>query len=346
VEVSEEFEVGTDIILEGLKDNWLRNFQLSFSYWTRGTENAIFRVDAPPTSGAGTVLNNAVSLESKGVQGSLLASLYKSSKWSWSFTTNFSRQRSIFTHVTGEEIIYFSRILKAGEAVGEYYGWLMLNSVDQKKPDGESFIDPSQQANFEVASNGWVVDKNTKQPFITPDRYSLGNPNPDFMMTFINDFSYKKWLTFSLQLDWLSGNHVYNFTKQYMYGAGVHSDYEVPITINGESGAWTAFYKGAHNDTYYQKNYFVEDASFLRLRSVSIGVDFVPLLSIKKINKLQLALSGRNVWTKTKYTGMDPEVSTLGADDYYDSANTITRGNDAGNPPNLRTYQFTLLIGI
>jgi TonB-dependent starch-binding outer membrane protein SusC len=346
VEVSEEFEAGTDIVLEGLKGNWLRNFQLSFSYWTRGTENAIFRVDAPPTSGAGTVLNNAVSLESNGVQGSLLASLYRSSKWSWNLTTNFSKQRSIFTHVTGDEIIFFSRILKAGEPVGQYYGWLMLNSVDQKRPDGESFIDPSQQDNFEVASNGWVVDRNTKQPFITPDRHSLGNPNPDFMMTFISDFSYNKWLTFSLQLDWLSGNHVYNFTKQNMYGAGVHSDYEVPITINGESGAWTSFYRGAFNDTYYQKNYFVEDASFLRLRNVSIGVDFVPLLSIKKINKLQLVLSGRNVWTRTKYTGMDPEVNMHGVNDYYNNANTITRGNDEGTPPNLRTYQFTLLIGI
>ena len=69
--------------------------------------------------------------------------------------------------------------------------------MDQIKPDGEAFIDPTQQPNYEVASNGWVVDKASKQPFITPDRYSLGNPNPDFMMTFINDLTYKNFLTFS-----------------------------------------------------------------------------------------------------------------------------------------------------
>jgi len=319
---------------------------LSFTYWKRSTDNAIFQVDAPPTSGAGTVLNNAVSLESNGLQASLLATLFRNSKWSWSLTTNFSEQQSIFSQVTGGEIIYFSRILKAGEPVGQFYGWLMLNSVDQKNPAGVPFIDPAQQFNFEVASNGWVVDKNTKQPFITPDRYSLGNPNPDYMMTFISDIAYNKWLTVSLQVDWLRGNSVYNFTRQQMYNSGVHADYENPISINGESGAWTAFYKGAANETYLQKNYFVEDASFVRLRNISIGIDFVPFLSLGKMSKLQLVLSGRNLWTKTKYSGMDPEVSSYGANDYYNNANTLVRGNDDGTPPNIRTYQLTLLIGI
>ncbi len=346
VEVSKEFEVGTDIMFEGLKGDWLRNFQTSISYWTRTTENAIFRVDAAPSTGVGTLLDNAISLESKGLQVSLNASMFKGSKVTWNLTTNYSQQNSIISKVKGDEIIVGNRILKAGEPVGQLYGWLMLNSVDQKNPNGEPFIDPSQQSNFTVASNGWVVNKSSKQPYITPDRYGLGNPNPDFMMTFINDISYRNFLTFSFQVDWLQGNHLMNYTKQWMYRDGVHSDYEKPITINGETGAWSAFYRGVYNNTYWDKNYFVEDASFVRLRNVSIGLDFAKLFTIQKINRLQLVLSGRNLWTITKYTGMDPEISSYGANTNYSSRNSLFRGIDNGTMPNFRTYQFTFFISL
>ncbi len=346
VEVSKEFEAGTDIVFEGLKGSWLRSMQLSFSYWTRNTDNAIFRVDAAPSSGVGTVLDNAISLESKGLQTSLTAAIFKNQSFRWNLVTNFSHQNSIIAGVKGDEIIVGNRILKAGEAVGEFYGWLMLHRVDQRKPNGDPFIEPSLQSEYEVASNGWVVNKNSKQPFVSPDRYSLGNPNPDFMMTFINEFSYKNFLTFSFQVDWLKGNRLYNSTKQWMYRDGVHADYEKPITINGETGAWSAFYRGTYNPAYWDKNYFIEDASFTRLRNISLGVDFARVFNIVKLNRLQLVLSGRNLWTLTKYTGMDPEVSTRGANNNYGSITSLQRGIDNNTMPGIRTYQVSLFVGL
>ena len=212
--------------------------------------------------------------------------------------------------------------------------------------EGKPFIDSLSRPNYEVASNGWVVNKTSKQPYLTPSRYSLGDPNPDFMTSFINDISFKGFLTFSFQVDWLQGSHLYNGTKQWMYRDGIHSDYEKEFTVNGETGAWTAFYRGVYNPTVWEKNYFYEDASFVRLRNISIGCDFAKLFKIARLTKLQLVASGRNVWTKTNYSGLDPEISSLGANNnYYGSPGNLYRGVDASTMPNFRTYQITLNIG-
>ncbi|MDZ7650317.1 MAG: hypothetical protein U5K54_26030 [Cytophagales bacterium] len=148
-------------------------------------------------------------------------------------------------------------------------------------------------------------------------------------------------MTAGVQLDWVYGNHIYNQTKEWMYRDGIHSDYTIPLTIEGETGAWSAFYRGiyAQRQANGTKDYFYEDASYLRLRNVSVGLDFARAFNMKSMRKLQLVLSGRNIWTQTKYTGMDPEISSGTTNSAWD------RGTDHNTLPNFKSYQATLNIG-
>jgi TonB-linked SusC/RagA family outer membrane protein len=349
VEVSRELEFGVDLSFNVLKSSaWLNNINLSATYWKRSTDNAIYAVDVAPSSGLGTFLDNAFSLGSNGFQASLNTTIYRSSNFNWNFTANFGKQSSEITAVKGgREIVVISSagstnyVLKPGEKIGQLYGFKSLGQLDARKPDGSFEIPESERANYVVASNGYVVDKATKQPYFTQDQYSFGDPNPKFNMSFINDLSYKNFLTFSFQFDWVNGSHLYNQTKEWMYRDGIHSDYEKPFTINGETGAWTAFYRGVYAQRSFNgtKDYFYEDASFLRLRNVAIGLDLARVFKIKAFKKLQLVASGRNVLTFTKYTGMDPEISSGTTNSAFD------RGTDHNTMPNFRSYQIGLNIG-
>ncbi|MFX7731921.1 hypothetical protein ABTK10_20535, partial [Acinetobacter baumannii] len=83
---------------------------------------------------------------------------------------------------------------------------------------------------------------------------------------------------------------LYNQTKSWMYRDGISSDYTQPINIDGTTQAYTAFYRGvyqvgANNGT---KNYFYEDASFWRLRNISVAFDFAKAFKIKGFTRLQL----------------------------------------------------------
>jgi len=348
VEVSKEFEIGTDITLKGLKGAWLPTLNLSATYWSRTTDNAIYNVDAAPSSGTGTVRDNAFGLSSSGYQASLNANIYKGSKVNWNFTTNFSKQTSEITSVKGgTEIVVLSNagssnyVLKAGEKIGQLYGNLLITAVDQTDASGNPYIPKASQQNYVVASNGWVVDKATKQPFVTPGKVSFGDPNPKFNMSFINDVTFLNNLSFSMQWDWVYGSHLYNQTKQWMYRDGIHHDYTKPITINGQTGAYTAFYRGVYAQVQANgtRNYFYEDASFMRLRNISLAYDFAKLINRPFIQRLQLVLLARNIVTFTKYTGMDPEVSSGTSNSAFD------RGVDHNTIPNLKTYQIGLNVG-
>jgi TonB-linked SusC/RagA family outer membrane protein len=349
VEVSKELEVGVDMTIKGLKGDWLSSINLSATYWDRSTDNAIYNVDAAPSSGTGTIRDNAFGLASSGLQASLNANVLKNKNFNWNFTTNFSKQSSKIISVKGgTEIVVLSNagssnyVLKAGEKIGQLYGNLLLHSVDQVNPaTGDPYIAKTSQVNYTLASNGWVVDKLTKQPFVTPTKVSFGDPNPKFNMSFINDVSFKGNLSLSMQWDWVHGSHLYNQTKQWMYRDGIHSDYSIPLTIEGQTGAYTAFYRGVYAQVQANgtKNYFYEDASFFRLRNLSLAYDLAKIIKIPAIQRLQLVVMARNMVTITKYTGYDPEVSSGTSNSAFD------RGVDHNTVPNLKSYQVGINVG-
>ncbi|MEO5683433.1 MAG: SusC/RagA family TonB-linked outer membrane protein [Chitinophagaceae bacterium] len=350
VEVSKETELGLDLALNLLKGPWLTNAGLSFTYWKRTTDNAIYSVDAAPSTGVGTIKNNAFGLGSNGIQASFNLSVLNSKNFTWSLSSVFSKETSKITDITGPDVVITSSagssnyILRKNEKIGQLYGFILLHSVDQiDNVTGQPFIAKANQSAYEVASNGWVVNSATKQPYTDgAKQYSFGDPNPKFNLGLINNFSYKGILSLNVQWDWVNGSHLYNQTKGWMYRDGIHADYATPITIGGNTQAYTAFYRGvyqagANNGT---KNYFYEDASFLRLRNISLAFDFAKQFKIKAFQRLQLVISGRNLVTFTKYTGFDPEVSSGASNSAFD------RGVDHNTVPNTKQYQIGLNVGL
>lgn len=351
VEVSKELEIGTDFTVAAGRNNWVRNISVAFSWWKRSTDNAIYNVDIAPSLGLGQLKQNAFGLESKGIQASLNTSVYNNKIFDWHLTVNFGRQSSEISSVIGSDVVVLSSagstnyVLKPGLKIGQLFGYKALHAVDAVDENGDFYIPKDQQGNYEVASNGYVVEKITKQPYFSAKQYNLGDPNPAFNMSFINDVSFKDFLTFGMQWDWVNGNHLYNQTKEWMYRDGIHADYEKPITINNQTGAWTAFYRGVYQarSNNGTKDYFYENASFWRLRNLFVGFDFARFFTIKGIRKMQLVLSGRNLITFTRYTGFDPEISSGNNTGNQNSA--WDRGTDHNTMPNLKFYQAGLNLG-
>lgn len=350
VEVSSEFETGFDAVFSLLKNtSWLNDIGVAATYWKRSTANSIFGVDVPPSIGLGTVRYNALTLGSHGIQVSVNSTVYSGAALKWNTTINYGKQSSEIEAInTGQPIVVTSNagstnyVLAAGQKVGQLFGYRMIHDVAATDENGTSYIPAAEQANYVTASNGLVVNRTTKQPFVSEGKYSFGDPNPKFLMSFIQDFTYRSFISVGVQFDWVYKNHLYNQTKEWMYRDGIHTDYSIPLSIDGEEPqAWTAFYRGvyAQRTANGTKDYFYEDATFFRLRNISVGVDFARMTKIPGFRKLQLVLSGRNIWTATKYSGFDPEISS------GDSNSAWDRGTDHSTMPNFKSYQATLNIG-
>jgi TonB-linked SusC/RagA family outer membrane protein len=353
VEVSKEFEVGTDIAIKGAKGNWLTNFNIALTYWKRKSESVIYQVDIAPSQGANGILDNTLFLSSNGIQASLNINMLNTPKITWDFTTNISKQTSKIDKINGPDIVLTTlagstnSVLTAGQKIGQLFGFKAFTSLDERRKDGTPYIDKADYGKYEIV-NGYVVDRATKGIQFTNESYAFGDPNPKFNASFINSLSYKGFLTLNFQVDWIYGSHLYNQTKEWMYRDGIHGDFDKPVTINGQTAAYTAFYRSAYADYFgvqngarnSTKDYFYEDASFARLRNVSLAFDIAKWKNLKSFRKLQLVLTGRNLVTITKYSGFDPEVSSGTGNSAWD------RGLDHNSMPNLKSYQVGLNIGL
>ncbi len=354
VEVSTEQEYGTDFTLNSGNRTWFRDIRGSFTYWSRTTAGAIYQAPVAPSSGSTNLLTNAVDLASDGYQFSLSAPIYSSQDLKWDFTANYGHQLSKVTAIVGgADIIDQSAAgstalaLTVGDPIGQVYGYKALTSLDFKRQDGTRYIQASEESKYEIV-DGRVVNKSDYQIQFTDEKYALLNPNPKFNVSFINGVTFKNFLTLNFQFDWVYGQKLYNQTKEWLYRDGIHGDFTKSVTINGNTGAFPAYWSSAYYNLWGStrgagnnatKDFFVEDASFVRLRNVSLALDLARLFKVPFLSRAQVVVTGRNLLTWTKYSGFDPEISSGRA------GSAIDRGVDHSTLPNTKSYQVGINIG-
>jgi len=360
VEVTKETEAGIDFGITGGKGHWFSAFNGSATYWSRTSANVIYTVPTAISIGAPGELTNAITMSSHGFEFQLNIPVYKAKNASWNFTANFGHQTSKIDAIQGgNNIILTSNAgstaltLAPGATIGQIYGHHTITSFNQKDPNGNLYMSAYYLGSGYNSSqytmvNGQVVNIATKQIQYTPDKYNLGDPNPKFNISFINSINYK-FVTLAFQLDWVSGSHLYNQTKEWMSRDGISGDFAKKVNINGQVGAWSAYWSSPYynilgsthgGDNDGTRDYYYENASFLRLRNVSLAFDVARMTKVKYFKRLQLVLSGRNLVTITKYTGFDPELSSGAVNSAFD------RGVDNSTIPNIKSYQVGLNIGL
>ncbi|MFT4152495.1 SusC/RagA family TonB-linked outer membrane protein [Parafilimonas sp.] len=364
VEVSKELEIGTDLTVNLNKSgDWFSKANIGATYWKRKSENVIYSVSIPLSTGATSKLTNAIDMSSNGIELSLSLPIIHGRNWSWDLTTNFGHMISKIDAIAGGVDIPITsgagdatEVLVAGQKIGQIYGYKTLRSVTDTRTDKTRYIDDDDAGAYEVVTSPYrnqktLVDTATKQIMFGDETVPLGDPNPKFNMSFINSISYKGAITFSFQFDWVNGTHLYNQTKEWMYRDGISGDFAVPVTISGQTHAYTAYWASAYYGLWGSsygagnnatKDFYMEGASFLRLRNVSLAFDLAKLIkqNLVKFNKFELVFSGRNIWTSTKYTGYDPEISSGSVNSSFD------RGLDHSTLPNIKSYQVGLNIGL
>jgi TonB-linked SusC/RagA family outer membrane protein len=159
------------------------------------------------------------------------------------------------------------------------------------------------------------------------DVATVGDGEPDFRVGWSNVVAVGDF-TFSALLDWQHGSKVINLTRFLYDGAR-----------NAPDAAAAAMRVEAFNNG--DPRAYIEDASFVKLREVSISYNLPRRLvnHLAPLRSLQLGVSGRNLLTFTGYTGLDPEVSNF-------ANQPIGRNFDVGPYPPSRTYWFSVSAGI
>jgi hypothetical protein len=163
----------------------------------------------------------------------------------------------------------------------------------------------------------------------TVNNVKLGNTAPNFRLGFTNDVTYKAF-TVSGVLDYQNGGSVINLTRYLYDDAATSEDYG--------SAEYQARLRGQINGVMTP---YIEDASFLKLRELSVGVA-LPRSWVQRVgpgvSSARISLAGRNLLTWQKYSGLDPEVGNVGS--------AAVRGNlDVAPYPPSRSYFLDIAVG-
>jgi len=245
----------------------------------------------------------------------------------------------------------FSRTY-VGHAVGEFFGYKSLGIFQtQAQIDALNAASPTGTYWQTATKPGdrYYADTNGDGKVDATDRTSIGSPQPKFFGGLNLDGSYKAW-DFNLYFYGSFGNKILNYVASDLQDFQKRGSEGVEnVSVQYYNNYWTPdrpssqYPRPSANDDATTLNYvpsdaFVEDGSFVKLKTVTIGYTLpAALLSKASISRLRVYVSSQNLFWITKYSGLDPEVGIQGG-------NPLLNGVDNGTYPSSRTYTLGLNV--
>ena len=290
----------------------------SFDYYTRKTKDLLATVpSAAGTNFAKSILTNVGNVDSHGIEASINLVPVRTKDWEWNLSYNLTWQKmrvknlSLVKGQTATNVLvgpsidaYQFQVLTEGYEPYMFYVYHQLYDEKTGKPIEGAYAD--------INGDG-VINSN--------DLYRYKSPAPDFIMGLSTSLRWKK-LTLSSSLRANLGNYVFNAMAMNTGAWETVSYNSFQLNNMNRSYLKTGFKTRQHLSDYY-----VENASFLKMDNLSLSYDFGQVC--KWISDLTVSGLVQNVFTITNYDGVDPEVPN---------------GMDSSFYPRPRTYSISVSL--
>ncbi|MDE5628372.1 MAG: TonB-dependent receptor [Muribaculaceae bacterium] len=341
-------------------------------FYVNNSNNLLLNAPVPMSSGFSYMIINAGSTRNIGLDLTVTSHNLDVTDFDWTTTLTLTHNRNTVTGLVGGDVQYYeakfgfsqnTHVLEVGKPIGQFYGYITdglyqvedFNYSSSTKTYSLKDGVPYSGNRDNVRPGMWKFrDLDGDGEITEADKTVIGNAQPKLYGGLNNSFMWKGFdlsvfVTFSLGADVLNATKLVS-TKVGTQNANVlniaNSDNRW-MTINslGEivtdpaelaalnQGKTVAAYYDLEQGDMYVHSWAVEDASFLKLANLTFGYT-LPSGCLKSlgVSKLRLYFTGNNIATLTKYSGFDPEVSTM--------SSPLTPGVDFGAYPLSRTFIF------
>lgn len=320
-ETTEQWNVGVDLSM------WGGMLTATVDGYVRDTRDMLLNITTPAHVGNRYYLmGNVGTMRNQGIDISLGHSNMVGD-FRYSIDANISLVQNELTALNGgSPVISTYWRCDVGMPVFEYWGYNYLG-VYQSDEEAKEYL-PNDTSGY-GAGDAKYEDLNGDGKIDDNDRTGIGNNFP--WLTYGLNFSLEwKGIDFQMFFQGVYGNEIYNALRERTESAGTTNQLS-PVMANAWSNG-VANGDGSIPDPTHSQNFavssrFVEDGAYLRLKTLQIGYS-LPRDIIRKahFNRVRFYVSANNLFTATKYTGYDPEVSNYGV--------------DFGNYPQARSFTF------
>jgi TonB-linked SusC/RagA family outer membrane protein len=340
----------TKTINVGIDSRFLNNtLSLSLDVWQRKTTDMLYQLSVPEVLGLATPpYVNIGDMKNTGYDLTVgYNNTALNGKLTYSVNLTGSHYKNEVTKLSNNpnEIIYWNTrqvdytAATVGHAFPEFYGYKVAG-IFQSSADTTGYPRTNfGGANYNAPGHFKFVDVNGDTSITTADRTFIGSPHPKFTGGLNIDLGYAG---FDLNLFFYGsyGNKMINYVSRWIdYG-----QFDGGLSKDALYNSWTPTNTGARLPMYdqsaisqYNSTAFVEDASYLRLKNLRLGYT-LPTSILNKINmkSVRIYFQASNLFTITKYRGLDPEYNSSG----------MSMGVDQGSWPTPREISFGITLGI
>lgn len=327
-ESTHQYNVGVDAsVFDG---------RLTFSgeWFRKDTKDLLLRKPIPAYNGGGTFWVNHGEIRNYGLEFNIGATPVATKDWLWETSFNASWLHNEVIDLAGDDFIVGDNltgygagpieIKKVGYPIGSFYvyEWQNFNK------DGLNLYKHQADGSFTTSPT-------------SDDLVVKGQAEPSWTFGWNNTVGWKNW-TFNCFFTAAIGFDRLNMTRfatssmvgKYKFITLADAYYKSWDMVENKADAKYSTHKNSGNKDYPDSDFYLEDASYIKLKNVSISYT-IPR-KVARVAEIQLSASAQNVFTLTRYNGMDPEVINAGP---YG-----LNGVDMGAYPVPRTYTFGLKL--
>ncbi len=353
-ETSEQLDLGFDARFFGGK------LSLVFDWYKKTTKDLLLQVPVSPTTGFSSQLKNAGTVRNTGIEVALNWRDQVGKDFEYNIGYNIAYNKNKVTEVNssqkynngGSDLLaqgtgYMARF-EEGEPIGYFWGYKTAGPIQNAADlaaytaslkDGDA-ANSLQGSDLKVGDLKFV-DVNGDGIITAADKTNLGDPNPDVTMGITLGANYKG---FDLNITgyaalgqqvarsyrkFTDGEYENYTTEVFDYWVGEGTSDKFPLLATMNRGVnWQSI-----SDLY------IEDAGYFRLQNLTLGYDFNKIWKQSPFQQLRLYVAAQNLFTITKYKGMDPENGMA-----LNGNEPWVTGVDVGNYPQPRTYMVGVNI--
>lgn len=292
----------------------------TIEYYQKHTKDLLNTVSAPAgTNFTNEITANVGKMKNKGVEFNINAVAVQAKDFSWDLGYNVTWNTSEITQLTASYNPSYPGI-NAGSASYDNGAVLQKHQVGSQPSTFWLY----QQA-YDVDGNpiqNTMVDRNGDGQITEADRYMTDkSPMPKVFMGFSSQFTYKNWdLGFNLRANF--GNYVYNAFAANNSTIG-NINPSLGYLWNYDECIYRTNFTQVNESIQRASDYFLENASFLKMDNITLGYSFKKFFTEKISGRISFSV--QNVFTITKYTGLDPECSAID-ENLWPNSRTYTLG--------------------
>ena len=317
-ETVEQYNIGADLSLLD------QHLNVTLDGYIKNTNDMLVPMSVPISSGYSdeAVPNiNAGRMQNMGIEVSLNTMNIKKKNFTWTTALNFAYNHNRILSLNDDVPMYFDcNVHKVGYPVAAFYGYVTDGIFQTQEEIDNHAVQTIGSDKYTSTQPGDIrfKDLNNDGVINEDDRTVLGTPTPSWTFSMNNRFEFYG-VDVEIYLQGAAGNKIYNGNRATLEAMSVAQNQMTTVLDRwrpeqpSETMPRAVFSDPNKNNRTSDR--FLEPGDYLRLKSISIGYTLPKELSKKALmDEVRFSISGQNLYTLTRYTGLDPEVGGSGID--------------------------------